>query len=58
MLALLFWLLLYHRFGAGVMGKRTGILFNNEMDDFTLPNNRESYGSNNLIEPGTILLGS
>ena len=38
------------------MGKRTGIIFNNEMDDFSLPNSRVSYGVNNLIEPGSILL--
>lgn len=39
-------------FGSGIIGARTGILFNNEMDDFSLPNKRTTYGNGNLIEPG------
>jgi gamma-glutamyltranspeptidase / glutathione hydrolase / leukotriene-C4 hydrolase len=45
-------------FGAFVRGRRTGIVFNNEMDDFSTPGLVNIYGfppsPNNYIEPGKI----
>ncbi|XP_070573060.1 glutathione hydrolase 1 proenzyme-like [Ptychodera flava] len=42
--------------GSKVMGTRTGIIFNNEMDDFSTPNTTNSYGvpasESNYIKPG------
>ena len=42
--------------GAKVRGRRTGILFNNEMDDFSTPGHTNAYGlppsPNNFIVPG------
>ena len=43
-------------FGSGVMGRRTGILFNNQMDDFSTPNQTNHYNlpptEANFIKPG------
>ncbi|VDO03806.1 unnamed protein product [Rodentolepis nana] len=43
-------------FGSGVIGSRTGILFNNEMDDFSTPNSPNAFGlapsPKHFIKPG------
>ncbi|XP_064618473.1 glutathione hydrolase 1 proenzyme-like [Lineus longissimus] len=43
-------------FGSKVVGNRTGIFFNNEMDDFSTPNTSNSFGfpasKMNFIKPG------
>lgn len=43
-------------FGSLVMGNRTGIIFNDEMDDFSIPGTSNAYGvrasPTNYIEPG------
>ncbi|XP_070573062.1 glutathione hydrolase 1 proenzyme-like [Ptychodera flava] len=43
-------------FGSKVMGTRTGIIFNNEMDDFSTPNTTNAHGvpasESNYIKPG------
>ena len=42
-------------FGSGVMSESTGIIFNNQMDDFSTPNTTNNYGipssSMNFIKP-------
>lgn len=46
------------RWGSKVIGTRTGINFNNEMDDFSTPGLVNAYGvvpsPSNYIEPGKI----
>ena len=46
--------MLLFSFGSKIMSKRTGILMNNEMDDFKLNYQKFNYPSNqtNLINPG------
>jgi len=45
-----------HYFGNKVRGRRTGVVFNNEMDDFSIPHSTNSFGlpasPANYISPG------
>ncbi|XP_075221568.1 glutathione hydrolase 1 proenzyme-like [Lycorma delicatula] len=47
-------------FGAGITSKRTGIILNSGMDDFSVPGNVNYFGlqpsPNNFIEPGKMSL--
>ncbi|XP_075218248.1 scoloptoxin SSD14-like [Lycorma delicatula] len=49
-------------FGAGITSKRTGIILNSGMDDFSVPGNVNYFGlqpsPNNFIEPGKMSLSS
>ncbi|CAE7343544.1 GGT1 [Symbiodinium microadriaticum] len=49
-------------FGSGVMSASTGIVFNNEMDDFSIPNASNAFGlapfTTNYVEPGKRPLSS
>ncbi|XP_075210653.1 glutathione hydrolase 1 proenzyme-like [Lycorma delicatula] len=49
-------------FGAGITSKRTGIILNSGMDDFSVPGNVNYFGlqpsPNNFIEPGKMPLSS
>ena len=51
-----YFFLLFQRFGAKVRGNRTGIMYNNEMDDFSTPGVVNVYGVSaspaNFIKPG------
>ncbi|VDK88157.1 unnamed protein product [Dibothriocephalus latus] len=50
------------KFGSKMMGRRTGVLFNNEMDDFSSPNTSDYFGlapaEENFIRPGKRPLSS
>lgn len=39
-------------FGSKLVGNRTAIIFNDEMNDFTLPGNSTKHGNENYIKPG------
>ncbi|XP_029650880.1 glutathione hydrolase 1 proenzyme-like isoform X3 [Octopus sinensis] len=49
-------------FGSKVLGKRTGIVFNDEMDDFSTPNKTNEFGipssKTNYIVPGKMPMSS
>lgn len=51
-----------HFFGAGVLSPSTGILLNNQMDDFSTPSDPTPYGlppaENNYIQPHKRALSS
>jgi len=53
---------LVYSFGASVRGKRTGIIFNDAMDDFSTPESINAYGvvssPSNYIEPGKMAMSS
>lgn len=56
-------LVFFHSFGAGITGKRTGLVFNNGMDDFSYPNRAVNYFGleetpTNYPEPGKRALSS
>ncbi|BHF59045.1 hypothetical protein SprV_0100200000 [Sparganum proliferum] len=50
------------KFGSKMVGRRTGVLFNNEMDDFSSPNSSDYFGlapaRENFIRPGKRPLSS
>nr|VZI25433.1 unnamed protein product [Spirometra erinaceieuropaei] len=50
------------KFGSKMVGRRTGVLFNNEMDDFSSPNTSDYFGlapaRENFIRPGKRPLSS
>ena len=52
----------YHRFGSKLISKSTGILLNNEMDDFSSPNITNFFGlkpsESNFIQPGKRMMSS
>lgn len=55
--------ILFSSFGAGVTGNRTGLIFNNGMDDFSYPNRDVNYFGlketpTNYLEPGKRALSS
>jgi len=46
----------FYSFGSRIRGKRTGIIFNDQMDDFSTPGTQNAFGlpasPSNYIEPG------